>query len=380
MAPTKQQKERSNRTHQAKPQHSGTSQRAALQRRPENDNAYLPVELQQMILDVFRRAFPFDHDQHDLRTAVQEVKGHLFQRDFSRAFAKPEYLYAYALRWSASRALGYTNIFLHGDLQQAWSQLRERSAPARIDVDASASSPNSSLSPGQPHSLTSACRLVCIGGGGGAEVAACAAAAQTILPPLVTMNVHVVDIADWSTCLQSLANAFCTPPELSAYASESAKMANKAFVSPGAFDVRFSRHDVLAINETDLAIMLQDVHLCTIMFTLNELFSASITRATAFLLALTESMSSGSWLLVVDSPGSYSEVKIGKGDDSKTKEYPMKWLLDHTLLEVARDDDNSKWKKVVSDDSRWFRLNQQLLKYPIELENMRYQIHLYQRV
>jgi 25S rRNA (uracil2843-N3)-methyltransferase len=126
--------------------------------------------------------------------------------------------------------------------------------------------------------------------------------------------------------------------------------------------------------------MLQDVHLCTMMFTLNELFSTSITRATAFLLALTESMSSGSWLLVVDSPGSYSEVKLGKGDDSKTKEYPMKWLLDHTLLEVACDGDNSKWTKVVSDDSRWFRLNQQLLKYPIELENMRYQIHLYQRV
>jgi 25S rRNA (uracil2843-N3)-methyltransferase len=377
MAPPKQQKDRSNRTHQIKSQHSGTSRRAALQQRPENDAASLPVELQQMILDVFRRVFPFDHDQHDLRAAIQEVKGHLFQRDFSRAFAKPEYLDAYALRWSASRALGYTSIFLHGDLQQAWSKLRE---PARIDMVASPSSPKSSLSSGEPHSLTSACRVVCIGGGGGAEVAACAAAARTILPPLATMNVHVVDIADWSTCLQSLANAFCAPPELSAYASESAKMANKAFVSPDAFDVRFSRHDILAIDEADLAIMLQDVRLCTIMFTLNELFSTSITRATAFLLALTESMSSGSWLLVVDSPGSYSEVKLGKGDDSKTKEYPMKWLLDHTLLEVACDGDNSKWTKVVSDDSRWFRLNQQLLKYPIELENMRYQIHLYQRV
>ncbi|ETI20576.1 hypothetical protein G647_08613 [Cladophialophora carrionii CBS 160.54] len=367
MAPAKQQKDRSNRTRQIKPHHGDTSQRAAPQQRLENDAAAaaafaLPIELQQMILDIFRRAFPFDHDQRDLRTTIQEVKGHLFQRDFARAFAKPEYLDAYALRWSASRALGYASIFLHGDLQQAWSKL------------------HSSSSPGERHPAPSACSVLCIGGGGGAEVAACAAAARTILPPLAKMNVHVVDIADWSSCLQSLETAFCTPPQLSAYASEGAKAANRAFVSSDSFDVLFSQHDILGVSEADLAPMLQDVHLCTIMFTLNELFSASITRATAFLLALTESISVDSWLLVVDSPGSYSEVKLGTGDDSKTKEYPMKWLLDHTLLEVARDGDNSKWKKVVSDDSRWFRLNQQLLKYPIELENMRYQIHLYQRV
>ncbi|OCT48489.1 hypothetical protein CLCR_04183 [Cladophialophora carrionii] len=385
MAPAKQQKDRSNRTRQSKPHHGDTSQRAAPQQRLENDTAAaaafaLPIELQQMVLDIFRRAFPFDHDQRDLRTTIQKVKGHLFQRDFSRAFAKPEYLDAYALRWSASRALGYASIFLHGDLQQAWSKLREPTAPARTDMAASVSLSDSSSSPGEPHPAPSACSVLCIGGGGGAEVAACAAAARTILPPLATMDVHVVDIADWSSCLQSLETAFCTPPQLSAYASEGAKAANRAFVSSDSFDVRFSQHDILGVSEADLAPMLQDVHLCTIMFTLNELFSASITRATAFLLALTESISVGSWLLVVDSPGSYAEVKLATGEGSKTKEYPMKWLLDHTLLDVAREGDNSKWKKVVSDDSRWFRLNQQLLKYPIELENMRYQIHLYQRV
>jgi len=72
---------------------------------------------------------------------------------------------------------------------------------------------------------------------------------------------------------------------------------------------------------------------------------------------------------------SYSEVQLGQGADSKTKQYPMKWLLDHTLQQVAQ----SKWKKHVADDSRWFRLDPSL-KYPIDLENMRYQIHLYQRV
>jgi len=82
--------------------------------------------------------------------------------------------------------------------------------------------------------------------------------------------------------------------------------------------------------------------------------------------------------LVVDSPGSYSETMVG----SESKKYPMKWLLDHTLLEKENKDDKdslAKWEKIVSEDSRWFRLANSL-QYPIPLENMRYQIHLYRRL
>ena len=373
MAATKKRKE--HRTRQNNPQLR--SDTAAAQQRTKNETASLPVEIGQTILDIFHRAFLSDHKEHDLKATIQEVKGNLFQRDFERAFAKQEYLDAYALRWSASRALGYTSIFYHSDLQQVWSRFDESQ---QASISLSRSSPSSSLSAGELHSHAGACRIVCIGGGGGAEVAACAAAARKFLPSSTKTSVHVVDIADWSTCVQKLEYAFNTPPQLSAYASESAKAANKAFVVGDSFDVSFSQQDILAIPEANLKDMMQDVHLCTIMFALNELFSTSISRATAFLLALTEAMFPGSWLLVVDSPGSYSEIKLGRGDDPKTKEYPMKWLLDHTLLEVAGQNENSKWKKVVSDDSRWFRINQQALKYPIELENMRYQIHLYQRV
>jgi len=121
------------------------------------------------------------------------------------------------------------------------------------------------------------------------------------------------------------------------------------------------------------------VSLCTIMFTLNELFTSSIAATTTFLLRMTDIMGLGSHLLVVDSPGSYSEIKLGK--EAKKKQYPMKWLLDHALLEVAAaaGQGGKKWEKVISDDSRWFRMSSQL-KYPIELENMRYQIHHYRRL
>jgi len=83
-------------------------------------------------------------------------------------------------------------------------------------------------------------------------------------------------------------------------------------------------------------------------------------------------------LLVVDSPGSYSETSIGK----ESKRYPMQWLLNHTLLETSKERGGKgdvKWEKLVSDESRWFRLADDL-KYPISLENMRYQVHLYRRL
>ncbi len=285
----------------------------------------LSIDLQQSVLDVFPRAFPFA-DQLRLKTAIQEVKGHLFMRNFTEAFAKQEYLDAYAVRWSASRALGYTDIFLQKDLGPAWAH-RSETTPH-----------------GQESHSSSATRVACIGGGGGAEVAACAAVARS--NALSKLEVHSVDLADWSSCLAKLETTLCTPAQLSPYASDSARAANVPLISSEHFGVRFSQQDILAANEGELRNIVGGVHLCTIMFTLNELFTNSISRTTAFLLALTDTMQLGSWLLVVDSPGSYSEVKLGQGQDAKSKQYPMKWLLDHTLQQVAQ----SKWKKHVSDD------------------------------
>ncbi|KAH0833503.1 hypothetical protein AYO21_05182 [Fonsecaea monophora] len=389
MAPARRQKGADSRTRQTSQPRgrggaSGSTGITAMRQRPEAHGFILPTELPQQILDMFRRAFPLNHNQVDLNATIQHVKGHLFQRDFAGAFAKPEYLDAYALRWSAGRALGYTSIFLHDDLQRVWNGPGETATAA----------PNTNASP--LATPASACTVVCIGGGGGAEVAACAATARTL--PLTTgrLCVHIVDIADWSACLSKLENTLYTPPPLSSYATESVKAANKPFTTRDEFSVRFHQHDILAVDEADLQSILRGAHLCTIMFTLNELFTASISRTTAFLLALTDIVSPGTWLLVVDSPGSYSEVTVGSGStaphgqredggdtNTKTRRYPMKWLLDHTLLDVAGKaaEGGSKWRKLVSDESRWFRLSQQQpLRYPVELENMRYQIHLYERI
>lgn len=77
----------------------------------------------------------------------------------------------------------------------------------------------------------------------------------------------------------------------------------------------------------------------------------------------------GTVLLVVDSPGSYSETTVGKS----SKKYPMQWLMDKVLSSV---DGERKWNKLESNESLWYRLSDGL-EYPIQLENMRYQMHVY---
>src|SRR5207248_741032 len=108
----------------------------------------------------------------------------------------------------------------------------------------------------------------------------------------------------------------------------------------------------------------------------NELYNSSVQKTTKFLLELTSAVTKGTLLLVVDSPGSYSTVSFnGPGGSSNNgtaaeKKYPMQWLLGHTLLKTACETEpglsTTMWKKLISEDSRWFRLPNGL-RYPIEL-------------
>lgn len=314
-------------------------------------------ELQQSILNIFRDAIPISADSN-LQQVIQHVKGHLYNRDFASAFGTEEFLHAYALRWSASRALAYAHIFAGLDVKDSW--LKDQ------DTSVQDSAPKSNHA-----------RVLCVGGGGGAEAVSLAAVANVF--SLTRLTVTAVDVADWSPVLGKLAIGIIEPPALSQYASAAERDNNQALLGLSRLHLDFKNRDVLECTEDEMRLLVADASLVTIMFTLNELFSTSIAKTTAFLLKLTDVMKPGSWLLVVDSPGSYSEVTLGKNDE--TKQYPMKWLLDHTLLQLAVSEPNgiSRWKKQLGDDSRWFRIDGDKLAYPMNLENMRYQIQVYHR-
>jgi len=299
-------------------------------------------------------------------------------------------LRAYALRWSASRALGYAGLF-KGVL--SWM---------RRDAEGSNSKDGT--------------RVVCLGGGAGAEIVALAGAWRDLddgvdslsgraeglsledkqaedegeksSAPSSNQNLSIAtaDIADWSSVVERLA-ATLTSPDVPAPSTSK----HKAPLVPAGdnVDVTFHRADLLALPEKELkdVVLGGDTShsslLVTLMFTLNELFTTSMPKTTAFMLRLTEILQPGAILLVVDSPGSYSTLKLGKpGPDGEQQErnYPMKFLLDHTLISVAK----GQWEQVYSQDSRWWRREAARLRYEVGegagLEDMRFQVHIYRRI
>ncbi|OGM48466.1 hypothetical protein ABOM_002441 [Aspergillus bombycis] len=386
-------------------------------------SATIPVTLQQLLLNVFRSALLNDvyggnanvvknesgsdattdatstpeSRQLDIKTLVQTIKSHLYNRDFDSAFtdANEDLLRAYALRWSASRALGYAGVF-----RSLLKVLMQQD--------------------GGLMSSTGSNHVVCIGGGAGAEIVALAAAWRDSVggveradalsagaaPKSLShpaLSVTAVDIADWSSVVDRLSYTIRSPAVMGTK-SHPAPLLNlgkggdgeKEGEDAAGFAVRFKRSDVLSISEEQLKDLLHlgpsdkgnTTVMVTLMFTLNELFSTSMAKTTAFLLRTTDLVRPGTLLLVVDSPGSYSTLKLGKGKAQEgaasatiqERKYPMKFLLDHTLLSVAE----GKWEQIYSQDSRWWRRDTARLGYDVGegagLEDMRYQVHIYRRL
>ena len=317
----------------------------------------LPLHFQQRILDIFKSALASTSLLPNLNSTIQEIKDALYHRDFARAFSNSnaDYLDAYVLRWSSTRALAYAQIFNTPDLRLFSRRDHDSKRP---EIDTTALSPF---------------KVVCIGAGAGAELLATASAVRPGSNDQIShIDLTLVDIADWSGALAKLRHALISSPEDVQLTIQLASPAHGPFVKADSLEFRFVHEDVLTWR-SEVGALFTGAHLVTIMFTLNELFTTSLSKTTTVLLGLTEIMSPGSCLLVVDSPGSYAEVSLGK--IGQVKKYPMKWLLDHTLLNVAGV---GKWKKEVDEESIWYRLDDRL-KYPIKLENTRYQMHIYRR-
>ena len=373
---------------------------------------HIPIELQQLLLNIFRDTFSANFDSK-YSEHVQQIKQHLYKRDFDHAFGTEDLRQVYAMRWSPIRALAYTNIFCN--LSALTARLLSSSGAGVGNWNKSstnqlqdAASKSGYASAATPNIAGKTSRIVCVGGGAGAEIVALGGyldyLSRLTLPtqsnilangeqmerasPL-HVAVTAIDIAGWDSVACNLHSSTTTAPLLSRYASANAKISNAPLIGPESLGLEFVKQDVLNMAIERMPAIFADATLVTLMFTLNELYSTSMSATTNLLLSMTLLLSSGALLLVVDSPGSYSTVSIGKtsdsGDESKKKTYPMQWLLDHTLLESAaigsskNSSGEHQWEKLESRDSEWFRLSDEL-RYPVDLEDMRYQIHLYRRL
>ena len=382
----------------------------------------VPVDLQQSLLDVFKTSFSATFG-NDLASLIQTVKGHLFNRDFTKAFGAEELLEAYAVRWSPSRALAYLDLFcslpqVSGLLKPKANQetlveeLQSLSIEQAVEDEVSATS----ISSESRTRLTGRVQVTCLGGGAGAEIAALAAClsraslsgddcaltspntkdgsgdadARSVSDvPLVNgLAVKVIDIADWSEAITKLKTGAIDRLLLPKSTLSFEDWNEKSRSQFQELNLTFKQADLLSMSVEELAPYLRSSQLVTLMFTLNELYSTSMAKTTNLLLTLTYLLSPGTFLLVVDSPGSYSTIDIGNISTSQVsaqKKYPMRWLLDHTLLDASsigtgkNAAQESQWAKVETAESRWFRLPKGL-GYPLELEDMRYQFHLYRRL
>ena len=352
----------------------------------------VPIELQQLLLNIFKHSFG-PHFDPAFPATVQQIKQHLFNRNFNDAFGSESFLQAYAMRWSPSRTLAYTQIF--------WETLSQYHLGTESLGQNSGALP---LAVSQMHAAFTD-KIVCVGGGAGAELVALGAYLQLNLTGHSCAKIRdpeekskisspnfaitIIDIADWSMVLKELHSCMTAAPPISEYSSSAAKAANVALISPTACTLSLMQEDILGMKKEDLAARFTGVVLVTLMFTLNELYSTSISSTTNLLLSLTMLLAPGALLLVVDSPGSYSAVSVegpsSTGDSGTRKRYPMQWLLDHTLLESAAIGSSKnasverQWEKLESKESEWFRLFSEL-RYPVTLEDMRYQLHLYRRL
>jgi len=386
----------------------------------------LPVELQQLVLNIFRTTFPISQDPDGLKPLLQNIKDALFKRDFELAFENEERCEAYAVRWSPSRMLGYSNLLawvVEECKDEKWVRMfLDKNSDGTIERKPS--------------------NVLCIGGGA-AEMAAFSSLVRHLHPRSrgkpagelaegvkqpdslesddgkAILKLHLVDAAPWSNVISKIESGLTTPPTLSKYASASARANNASFIQPGATNIEFTQADILGFDKKKLEGLLgSEPALVTMFFTLNELYATNLAKTTKLLMELSLACKEGTLLCVIDSAGSYSEIAIPKlverrdssstiserdaipsseiedpsstvsGSQPKTvtfakekevpTKYPMHWLMDRTLLgkETGKV---ALWKKLVVDESRWFRLDDSL-KYPISIENMRFQVHMFKRL
>ncbi|CAJ2507189.1 Uu.00g083750.m01.CDS01 [Anthostomella pinea] len=351
----------------------------------------LLIDLQQLILNIFRNTFLASKDFDSWKGTLHEVNEALLQRDLVKAFGSEEFKEGYALRWSPSRSLVYVNVLAClCDLRQDDHWVKQL-----LNLDL----------PSKP------ARVVCFGGGA-AEVMALAGLVRHLLPSaagkpqqseLETSNasqvetpllyLHLIDTADWSSVISKLETGVETPPTLSQYASASARASNSAFLGPNGLNTTFHQVDILSLSSEDLKNTIgSEPLMITFFLTLNDLYTISIPKTTALLRKLDILAPQGSVLVVIDSidasssPG-ISNNQLKDSSDSPPPAYSMDWLLDRVLLakpqkdngETEEDKEKPRWEKLTEEKMKQHKLDE-TLAYPGSLENMRFQLHVFRRL
>ncbi|KAI9259390.1 hypothetical protein BY458DRAFT_588462 [Sporodiniella umbellata] len=267
---------------------------------------------EQNIISMIRKASMSTFSREDFLKTLQTIKASFVQRDYEGIFTEASNLEVYAAAYVPGRALCYYEIF---NRPQLLKLLMKRS------------------------------QVYCIGSGSGSELVAIAAAMTRVPAEHQKISLIMQDIGDYESVLASLEKT----------------IREKWLIDEKQLNCVYEKGDILNLENTLIEERLKKSDLITFMFVINELFVKK-APALALIQSVVKSMKKGSHLLVVESAGSFSHLKVG----SKT-------YMVYTLLDAIQD-----LELVIGEDSRWYR-HPENLKYPIDIQNMRYFIRLYKK-
>jgi 25S rRNA (uracil2843-N3)-methyltransferase len=360
---------------------------------PHLQQNLLSVELQQLLLNVFRTTFPICQDYETLKLTLREIKNALDEGDTERAFGRLDWMKAYVVRWSPSRALCYAAV-LAGVFDDFGEEVWIKSLLDGLESEVRGFSKSSGAT-------SRPLKAVCFGGAA-AEIMAFGAVLRHFIATRLAsvsgstsspselelshpiLELQLVNTANWTPIISSLRSGLTTPPTLSKYASVSARVNNAPFLTSDNLKPSFRQCRVLEANQEELDNMIgEEAALVTLFFTLGDFLASSVVKCTAFLLKLTLAAPKNSLVLIIDRLDSSAEITVEKDDQGKErKTYPMHYLLDMVLLEKqlpSSVDKKPTWEKLSEDQSKLFRVAEEL-KYPIGLENIKFQFPLFNKL
>jgi len=257
----------------------------------------------QAILNIIKTACQEHISNEAFELNLQKIKTHFFNREYDAIFSEPKYLPIYTTAYAPSRALAYNELFT--------------SHPELMNILA-----------------TSNAYIYCMGSGAGSEVVGltCANLASTTNENQ-GLEIHCQDYADYSEVQESLVKT----------------LKEQWNIQDSRIKYSSSVADVLKNDNANG--MTVDEHiskatLVTAMFLMNELFTMSKKETVQLITRLVKNLPKGSYFLLVDSAGSFSNLNVNnsEGDTKKT-------IMIYQLIDMIKSFDI-----LIKNDAVWYRL------------------------
>lgn len=312
----------------------------------------------------------------DLQKILREIKDRFLERNYQAIFSDVQFderLLTYFVYYTPSRAICYSYICrnsgdgLIADIISGRDRLRqiERTRRRQSRLGNHENVPDDIF-----ESFNRITKIACIGAGAGAEILGiydtyCAELNDTKWPlegsgeyrdllysefaskisgsHSTGIDINILDMGCWDKIIEKI----------------------NSNIRNDAFKLHFYRRDILDLTEEEIhELICCGKNLITMMFVLNELFQANKARAAQFITHLVKNLEINAYLLIVESAGSFSEIKVGNRD----------FMVFHLLDRV------NSLEKVHSCDSTWHRISQQVKEnYRYPLNDMRYFIRIYKK-